>query len=73
MENVIRTASGGVAEEYRNLNVGEVVAFPIDKYNPLTVRNAPSATMLNERVRAGKKWITSTDMEDKCVYVARVK
>lgn len=36
MENVIRTASGGVAEEYRNLNVGEVVAFPMDKYNPLT-------------------------------------
>lgn len=47
--------------------------FPMLKYNPNTVRNAPSSTMLNERVKTGKKWITSTDMEDKCVYVARVK
>jgi len=73
MEKTIRTASGGVAEEFRNLNVGEVISFPMLTYNPNTVRNTPSASMLNERVKTGKKWITSTDMEDKCVYVVRVK
>lgn len=71
--NTIRIASGGVAEEFRNLKVGEAIAFPMDIYNPNTVRNTPSASMLNERAKFGKKWITSTDMEDKCVYVARVK
>jgi len=73
MENTIRTATGGVAEEFRGLGVGDVVTFPMEKYNPLTVRNTPSATMLNERVKNGKKWITSTDMEDRCVYVVRIK
>ena len=73
MENTIRIASGGVAEEFRNLNVGEVISFPMLTYNPNTVRNTPSASMLNERAKTGKKWITSTDMKDKCVYVARVK
>lgn len=71
--NTIRIASGGVAEEFRNLNVGEVIVFPMDAYNPNTVRNTPSASMLNERVKTGKKWITSTDTEDRCVYVVRVK
>ena len=73
MENSIREATGGVAEEFRNLSIGEVIMFPMLKYNPNTVRNTPSSTMLNERVNTGKKWITSTDMKDKCVYVARVK
>lgn len=73
MEKSIREATGGVAEEFRNLRIGEVIMFPMLKYNPITVRNTPSATMLNERVKTGKKWITSTDMENKCVYVARVK
>lgn len=73
MEKTLRIASGGIAEEFRNLNVGEVVVFPMADYNPNTVRNTPSASMLNERAKTGKKWITSTDMEDKCVYVVRVK
>ena len=73
MKNSIREATGGVAEEFRNLSIGEVIMFPMLKYNPITVRNTPSSTMLNERVKTGKKWITSTNMEDKCVYVARVK
>lgn len=73
MEKTIRKASGGIAEEFRNLSVGEVILFPMLDYNPNTVRNTPSTTMLNERIKTGKKWITSTDMENKCVYVARVK
>lgn len=73
MKKTIRTASGGVAEEFRKMNVGEVIVFPMDKYNPLTVRNTPSASMINERVKNGKKWKTSTDFDDKCVYVTRVK
>lgn len=73
MEKTIRKATGGIAEEFRNLSIGEVIMFPAQKYNMNTVRNTPSSTMLNERMTMGKKWITSTDMEDKCVYVARVK
>lgn len=73
MEKTIRKATGGVAEEFRNLSIGEVIMFPMLEYNPNTVRNAPSASMLNERVKTGKKWITSTDLDDKCVYVIRVK
>lgn len=73
MEKTIRKATGGVAEEFRNLSVGEVIMFPMLNYNPNTVRNTPSTSMLNERVRTGKKWKTSTDMEDQCVYVVRVK
>lgn len=73
MEKTIRTATLGVAEEFRKLKVGEVVSFSMLNYNANTVRNTPSASMLNERVKMGKKWITSTDMEDKCIYVIRVK
>lgn len=73
MEKTIRKATGGVAEEFRNLSIGEVIMFPMLDYNPNTVRNTPSASMLNERVKTGKKWITSTDLDDKCVYVIRVK
>lgn len=69
----VRKAKGGITEEIRALGIGEVVAFPMDVYNALSVRNTPSASLLNERVSLGKKWITSTDMEDKCVYVVRVK
>lgn len=73
MTKSIRKAKGGIAEVFRKLDIGEAVAFSMEKYNPASVRNAPSATLLKDRAREGKKWITSSDMEDKCVYVLRVK
>lgn len=73
MEKTIRTATLGVAEEFRKLKVGEVISFSMLDYNANTVRNTPSSSMLNERAKTGKKWITSTNMEDKCIYVVRVK
>lgn len=71
-EKTIKIASGGVAEECRNLGVGETIAFPVPKYNPNTVRNTPSGALLKERID-GKKWLTSLSFEDSCVYVTRVR
>lgn len=73
MDKTIRTASGGVAEEFRKLEVGETVAFPAAEYNANTIRNAQSSQLLNERLKYGKTWKTRTDIEDRCIYVTRVK
>lgn len=72
MKEAIKTAENGIAEEYRNMGIGDVIKFPFGQYNPLSVRNAPSGTLFNQRIE-GKKWITSTDSDDECVYVIRVK
>lgn len=70
MEKTIRTATLGVAEELRNMNVGDVVRFPIPKYNYNTVRAAPATTLVAE-VMDGCRWKTKKDIDNKCVLVTR--
>lgn len=71
METTIRTATGGIAEEYRKMKVGDVVAFPVPKYNYNTIRQTPQTSCLNESME-GRKWTTRKDFENKCIIVTRL-
>lgn len=70
MERTIRMAKFGIAEEFRNMNVGDIVQFPTDKYNYSTIRSTPSASLVNERMN-GMRWKTRVDYENKCIEVTR--
>ena len=71
MGNTIRTATGGIAEEYRKMEVDDVVAFPVPKYNYNTIRQTPQTSCLKESME-GRKWTTKKDFENKCIIVTRV-
>lgn len=66
----IRTAKLGIAEEFRNMNVGDIVQFPTDKYNYSTIRSTPGSSLINERMN-GMRWKTRVDYENKCIEVTR--
>lgn len=71
MENkTIRIATNGVTGELRNMEVGETVRFPFDKYNPSSVRSAASALYV-ERMN-GKKWSTQTNCDEWYTDVTRI-
>ena len=65
-----RWAVDGIMPELRKMEVGDIVLFPIDKYNYNTVRSAPS-NMLNERFIEGMEWTTRIDKENKAIAVIR--
>lgn len=67
----IKIATRGIAEEMRNMAVGEVVQFPLEKYNYNTVRATPSTSLVTDRV-AGKRWKTRVNYDDKCTEVVRI-
>ena len=71
MENTIRIATGGIAEELRKMEVGDVVKFPMDRYNPSTMRSAPTAVMYKERGE-GRNWKTKSNFEEQFTEVTRV-
>lgn len=71
MEQTIRTATLGIAEEFRKLGVGEAVRFPLSEYNYNSVRATPSTSLVNDRAE-GKKWKTKINFDDKCVEVTRI-
>ncbi len=71
MEKTIRIATLGIAEEMRNMEVGEVVQFPLEKYNYNSVRATPSTTLVPERA-SGKRWKTKVNYDDKCTEVKRL-
>lgn len=71
MEKTIRTATLGIAEEFRRMEIGEVVQFPTAQYNYNSIRATPSTTLVNERLE-GKKWRTKINFDDKCVEVTRL-
>lgn len=62
----------GVAAEFRKLNVGDIVLFPIDSYNYQTVRSTPGSTMVPEVFNEGRKWKTKKDKENKSIAVLRI-
>lgn len=71
MEKTIRTATLGVAEEFRRMEVGDVVQFPSPKYNYNTIRATPSSSLINDRME-GKRWKTKLNFDKKCVEVTRI-
>lgn len=71
MEAVIRIATRGPVEEFRDMNVGDVVRFPLDKYNYNTLRVIPSTSLVSDRVD-GKNWKTKINYLEKAVDVKRV-
>lgn len=70
MKNIIRTATRGMVEEFRDMNVGDVVQFPVEKYNYNSLRTLPSTCLVEDRMN-GKHWKTRMNYADKCVDVTR--
>lgn len=70
MEKTIKTATEGIAEELRNMAVGDTVHFPIPKYNYNSVRTAPGTTLIKEKLD-GWRWKVRVDVENRCVVVKR--
>lgn len=66
-----RIAEDSISAEMRCMDVGEVVQFPISRYNYNSVRSTPS-TLVKERIEEGKKWTTRINYDEKCVEVKRV-
>ncbi|MEI3156227.1 MAG: hypothetical protein V8T07_00650 [Muribaculaceae bacterium] len=71
MVKITRIATRGIAEEFRDMNVGDVVQFPCDKYNPTSVRSCTATTLLPDRMNEGKAWSAKTDFETKSMMVTR--
>lgn len=65
-------ATVNVSTEFRNLEVGEIVLFPIDSYNYSTIRATPGTSMVPEVLNEGRKWRTKLDKENKSVAVIRI-
>lgn len=66
-----KIATGGISDEMRKMDVGDVVLFPLEKYNYNSVRATP-ATLMQERVIEGKRWKTGVNYEKKSVEVTRI-
>lgn len=67
-----RTATGRIADEFRSMAVGDVLLFPMVRYNPNSVRSSPAATLARERWQ-GRRWSVRTDVEAGVVEVARTR
>lgn len=70
MEKTIKTATLGIAEEYRKMEVGDSVRFPLPPYNYNSIRVAPTTTLMAERLE-GRRWKTEIDNESRSVIVTR--
>lgn len=62
----------GVTAEFRRLNVGDIVLFPIDSYNYQTIRSTPGTSMVPEVLNEGRQWKTKLDRDNKSVAVLRI-
>lgn len=72
MENKeAKIATLGLAEEFRCMDVGEVVEFPLSRYNYNSVRSTPATALINEQIEEGKRWKTRLDKDKRCVIVTR--
>ena len=65
-----RIATMGIADEFRNMKIGDIVQFPLATYNYNSVRATPSTTLVPDRA-AGKKWKTRVNYDEKCTEVIR--
>lgn len=66
-----RVATGGITEEIRKMEVGDIVYFPIPKYNYNSIRSTSHTTLLNDTLE-GCKWTKSIDRKRKCIVVTRI-
>lgn len=71
MTKEVRIATKGISAEMMNMEVGDVVRFPVDSYNYNSIRSTPSSALLHERM-AGRQWKTKINYEEKGVDVTRV-
>lgn len=72
METNVKIASRTVLEEFRALEVGESVLFPVKDYPGVTyIRNAKSSSGLLKDRFEGKDWTTKIDNENKGILVTR--
>lgn len=62
----------GVTAEFRKLQVGDIVLFPIDTYNYQTIRSTPGSTMVPEVLNEGRQWKTKLDRENRSIAVLRI-
>ena len=62
----------GVTAEFRRLQVGDIVLFPIDSYNYQTIRSTPGTSMVPEVLNEGRQWKTKLDKDNKSVAVLRI-
>ena len=67
----IREATRGITDEYRDMNVGDVVYFPIPKYNYNSIRATPTSTLVRARLE-GCKWKSKLDLANRRVVVTRI-
>lgn len=67
-----RWATLGITDEFRELGIGEVVLFPVNKYNFQTVRATPATSMINERMNEGREWKVKLDKGNKSIAVLRL-
>lgn len=70
MEKTIRIAKKGIAEEFRSMEVEEVLSFPLDRYNFNSIRATPASTLLPDRLK-GRKWKVKLDFDNGRVLVTR--
>lgn len=66
-----RIATGDLAQEMRNMKVGDVIRFPFEKYKYSSVRATPSSTLANERAK-GQRWKTCVSYEEAFTQVTRI-
>lgn len=52
------------------MEIGDVVQFPVPKYNYNSIRTSPGTTLVAETME-GRKWKTRKDIDNKCVFVTR--
>lgn len=71
MGKTIRIATIGIADEFRRMEIGEVVRFPMSQYNYNTIRATPSTTLVKERIE-GMRWRTKINFDDRCIEVTRI-
>ncbi len=70
-KNKIKIATLGIADEFRKMDIGDIVHFPLDKYNYNTIRSAPNTSLVQDRLQ-GKKWKTKINYDERCVEVCRL-
>lgn len=66
-----RIADGTAVDEFRQMKVGEVVLFPVERYGYAYIRSIPAGVLVKETCD-GCKWRTRLDRAAKAIEVTRV-
>ena len=66
-----KIADGKAVDEFRQMKVGEVVLFPLERYSYAYIRDIPSGVLVKEMCE-GCKWRTRIDRAAEAIEVTRV-